>query len=131
MTKVKESKESEESRIEPAQVSDFGFRIRRHFWIPWIPSSCVLSFACLFVTFCGFAHVIHFLGMWIVNKPDFWLRCFALLLLFQAPAIAQSSGQAAAAPATIFPDKLLEGMKNFNMAILLQGDIRGNFGPCG
>ncbi len=60
-----------------------------------------------------------------------WLHCFALLLLFQAPALAQSSGQAAVTPATIFPDKLLEGMKNFNMAILLQADIRGNFGPCG
>jgi hypothetical protein len=60
-----------------------------------------------------------------------WLCCFALLLLFQAPAMAQSSGQTSVTLATTFPDKLLEGMKNFNMAILLQGDIRGNFGPCG
>ena len=36
-SKTKESKESKESRIEPAQVSDFGFRIRRHFWIRLIP----------------------------------------------------------------------------------------------
>src|SRR5438874_13261401 len=83
--------------------------------------SCGLSFPCLFVTFCGFAHELHFLGMWTVNNRNLWLHCFALLLLFQAPALAQSSGQAAITPATIFPDKLLDGMKNFNMAILLQG----------
>jgi len=32
---------------------------------------------------------------------------------------------------TQFPDGLLEGNPNFNLAIMLQGDLRGNFGPCG
>jgi len=41
------------------------------------------------------------------------------------------TGQNPPAPATSFPDALLDGMSTFNLAILLQGDIRGNFGPCG
>ncbi len=30
-----------------------------------------------------------------------------------------------------FPEKLLEGIPDFNLAVLFQGDIRGSFGPCG
>jgi hypothetical protein len=30
-----------------------------------------------------------------------------------------------------FPAKLLEGPENFELAVLLQGDVRGNVGPCG
>ena len=39
--------------------------------------------------------------------------------------------QQAIPQATQFPDSLLEGNPNFNLAIMLQGDLRGNFGPCG
>jgi hypothetical protein len=37
----------------------------------------------------------------------------------------------AASAASSFPEKLLEGTPEFNLAILLQSDARGNFGPCG
>jgi hypothetical protein len=40
-------------------------------------------------------------------------------------------GPQAAPVASGFPDSLLEGKPEFNLAILLQGDIRGSFGPCG
>jgi hypothetical protein len=30
-----------------------------------------------------------------------------------------------------FPEKLLEGAPDFDLAIFLQGDLRGNYGPCG
>ena len=36
----------------------------------------------------------------------------------------------AAAP-TEFPKELLNGSENFNLAIDVFGDARGNFGPCG
>lgn len=39
--------------------------------------------------------------------------------------------QQVAPPATRFPASLLEGNPSFNLAIMLQGDLRGNFGPCG
>ena len=54
-----------------------------------------------------------------------FLICWLLLALTPSLAPAQSP----APPA--FPEALLEGMSKFNLAILLQGDIRGNFGPCG
>jgi len=33
--------------------------------------------------------------------------------------------------ATEFPTQLLQGAENFNLAIDITGDARGNFGPCG
>jgi hypothetical protein len=39
--------------------------------------------------------------------------------------------RAAQAPASSFPESLLEGEEVFDFALLMQGDARGNFGPCG
>ncbi len=44
---------------------------------------------------------------------------------------ARPQATAPAAPATTFPEKLLEGEPDFNLAFLIQGDLRGNYGPCG
>ncbi len=59
---------------------------------------------------------------------------FALVCLF--PAIFIILGRIPvspqdARPASIFPDSYLEGVAEFDLAIDLQGDLRGNFGPCG
>jgi len=65
-------------------------------------------------------------------------RVYATLLLAVICLFPQASGQdrpapaqASAPPATVFPEKLLEGNPQFDLALLFQGDIRGNFGPCG
>lgn len=58
----------------------------------------------------------------------------ALLIFLLAGAFICSAGhpqQQTAPPAAKFSESLLEGNPNFNLAILLQGDLRGNFGPCG
>jgi hypothetical protein len=57
----------------------------------------------------------------------------SILLLFGAAALSNLVfGWQAPAPATTsFPEKLLDGTPDFNLAILLQGDARGNVGPCG
>jgi hypothetical protein len=34
------------------------------------------------------------------------------------------------APADV-PEALLNGDPNFNLALLIQADLRGNYGPCG
>lgn len=66
------------------------------------------------------------------------LRSTALALLLAAlcavtPGTARQQAPAppAPAPATTFPEKLLEGEPDFNLAFLIQGDLRGNYGPCG
>lgn len=54
--------------------------------------------------------------------------CFSLSI---AAAGLQSPGAAQAPAATGFPAQLLEGTDDFNLAINIYGDSRGNFGPCG
>ena len=60
-----------------------------------------------------------------------------LLLFLSLPLALQSAAQQipGSAPqeiaATTFPEPLLQGTDNFNLAIDLFGDSRGNFGPCG
>lgn len=62
-------------------------------------------------------------------------RYFLLLLIcLMAGCVVYDSGYAGqqrAAAGAEFPESLLEGSPSFNLAILLQGDLRGNFGPCG
>jgi hypothetical protein len=57
----------------------------------------------------------------------------SILLLFGAAALCNLdfAQQTPAHTAASFPEKLLEGTPDFNLAILLQGDARGNVGPCG
>ena len=62
---------------------------------------------------------------------------WVLLLLLCLPLIQGSTAQqipggapAESAP-TKFPEQLLKGSENFNLAIDVYGDARGNFGPCG
>ena len=52
-----------------------------------------------------------------------------LILLVLCAAVPGTPGQQPAAAA--FPEKLLEGAPDFNVAFLIQGDLRGNYGPCG
>jgi hypothetical protein len=51
-------------------------------------------------------------------------------LLFLASALLPSAGFAQT-PGDAFPEKVLEGKAPFDLAIFYQGDLRGNFGPCG
>jgi len=59
----------------------------------------------------------------------------SLLVLFASPlagtGIAQTPGQTAVAPSNSFPETLLDGAPKFGMVVFYQGDLRGNFGPCG
>lgn len=54
-----------------------------------------------------------------------------LLLLLLCASSGAPQTQKMAPAATVFPDKLLEGDANFNLVFLIQGDLRGNFGPGG
>jgi hypothetical protein len=58
-----------------------------------------------------------------------------LYLLFLSLFFSASPGRPQDAPpaatATVFPVALLEGEPNFTFALMLQGDLRGNVGPCG
>lgn len=54
-----------------------------------------------------------------------------LLAIVSALTAAIGFAQTAAAPAAAFPDALLQGRPVFDLAIFYQGDLRGNFGPCG
>jgi hypothetical protein len=73
-----------------------------------------------------------------------WLPVLLFCLSFcltiysaQSPQTAQSTGTAqvpGAAKGEVpagFPATLLEGNEEFNLAIDLYADSRGNFGPCG
>jgi hypothetical protein len=54
---------------------------------------------------------------------------FALLPLVAALSAAGFAQSPAGAGA--FPEALLKGKSPFDAAIFYQGDLRGNFGPCG
>jgi len=57
------------------------------------------------------------------------LLCLPLMQGLEAQQIPGGIPQES--PPTKFPDPLLEGTENFNLAIDIYGDSRGNFGPCG
>lgn len=61
-------------------------------------------------------------------------KWFALALLEAALTcvlVPEGFGQGKDVLPPVFPAALLDGDPNFDLAIHLQGDIRGNFGPCG
>jgi hypothetical protein len=49
-----------------------------------------------------------------------------LLLCVTAPGAAVQQPSAVS-----FPEKLLEGAPDFNLAFMIHGDLRGSYGPCG
>jgi hypothetical protein len=53
--------------------------------------------------------------------------------LLPAPSmpVRQPGAQVPTSKAGAFPEKLLEGTSHFDLALSLQGDLRGNYGPCG
>ncbi|HYK87442.1 MAG TPA: hypothetical protein VE398_01635 [Acidobacteriota bacterium] len=58
----------------------------------------------------------------------------ALFIWFAAIAVSSDvarAGQQSQLGTVGFPEDLLGGTSNFDLAILFHGDIRGNFGPCG
>jgi hypothetical protein len=54
----------------------------------------------------------------------FYAACFLASLLPLA-------GHQAVPVAAGIPESLLDGKPDFNLAVLLQGDLRGSYGPCG
>jgi hypothetical protein len=74
------------------------------------------------------------------QKPD-WMNnefktlILMLIVLVGVPAVpggTQNAGHAPPpAPAQTFPESYLEGTADFNLALQIQGDLRGNYGPCG
>jgi hypothetical protein len=58
--------------------------------------------------------------------------CLALASWVVPITSAGFQGSLAPAPApTEVPEELLDGNPNFNLALLIQADLRGNYGPCG
>lgn len=55
----------------------------------------------------------------------------ALSLLVLALCLKGPVAPAQQPPAVSFPEKLLEGAPEFNLAFMIQGDLRGIYGPCG
>ncbi len=53
------------------------------------------------------------------------------LLLVAGTATSRLDAQAPGAKGGVFPDRFLEGTGDFDLALTLQGDLRGNYGPCG
>ena len=53
-----------------------------------------------------------------------------LLLAASVPRY-QLGAQSPVSTERAFPEKLLEGTSTFDLAVSLQGDLRGNYGPCG
>jgi len=43
----------------------------------------------------------------------------------------QIGAQVPASKEDVFPGNLLEGTERFDVALTLQADLRGNYGPCG
>ena len=63
------------------------------------------------------------------NRIFLLLLCLPLMQGVKAQQIPGGVPQESAAAK--FPDQLLEGAGNFNLAINVYSDARGNFGPCG
>ena len=62
------------------------------------------------------------------------LLCFSCCLAAlpaQSLQTPQSAGTAQGSVPTDFPVSLLQGEEDFNLAIDVYADSRGNFGPCG
>lgn len=53
------------------------------------------------------------------------------LLLTASVASGQVPVQGQAPQSGTFPAELLEGTASFDVAVTVQGDLRGNYGPCG
>lgn len=53
------------------------------------------------------------------------------LVLAGAFSQGRSYEQTPHADLRTFPEKILEGTDRFDVALTVQGDLRGNFGPCG
>jgi hypothetical protein len=53
------------------------------------------------------------------------------LLLTASVASGQVRAQGQAPESGTFPEELLEGTASFDVALTVQGDLRGNYGPCG
>jgi hypothetical protein len=51
--------------------------------------------------------------------------------LFVTAIPGQQEETPPSAAATVFPAALLDGEPNFSLALMVQGDLRGNVGPCG
>lgn len=59
----------------------------------------------------------------------FKILCGALLAAGMFPN--QVSAQMPGSKVGSFPERLLDATDHFDLALTLQGDLRGNYGPCG
>lgn len=66
-----------------------------------------------------------------LKKNPMTITALYLLSFWAGFLPALNSAQTPAAAQNVFPEQLLEGNPNFQFALLLQGDARGNVGPCG
>jgi hypothetical protein len=66
-------------------------------------------------------------------KKEFKALLLLLAGLFAAPGFPREPQAKAPPPAAAatFPDAYLAGTADFNLALQIQGDLRGNYGPCG
>jgi len=64
-------------------------------------------------------------------KRRYFASICLLLPIFLIGLSVPTIPQTPAGKSIGFPDKLLEGVSKFDLVMLLQGDLRGNFGPCG
>jgi hypothetical protein len=63
------------------------------------------------------------------GEMDRFLLCALLLTASVASGQVRAQGQAPVSGT--FPAELLEGTASFDVALTVQGDLRGNYGPCG
>ena len=66
-----------------------------------------------------------------MKKKCLLLVLFSLPLAMLTAAHSHPGAERQDAAAATFPEQILQGTDNFNLAIDLFGDSRGNFGPCG
>ena len=62
---------------------------------------------------------------------DFGRFLLCGLLLGSPVPQSRVGAQTPVSGADAFPEKLLDGTARFDVALTLQGDLRGNYGPCG
>jgi hypothetical protein len=66
-----------------------------------------------------------------MKKNNRWFAVALLAAVLTSIPAPAGSGQGKEVLRPVFPAALLDGDPHFDLAIHLQGDIRGNFGPCG
>ncbi len=67
----------------------------------------------------------------MIKKSRILPPLFLLAWLPAGPFVPAPAGRSAAEAVQAFPVQLLEGLAEFDLALQVHADIRGNVGPCG